>query len=149
MRQLIVLLALVLLALPLFAQPLPRVYVQKLVLENGDLPQVTVIKDKSAPEYLLRAWFAERPEIIRSTDEHSIHHLAIKQVGDDEVFPVTVILTVQLGNFGVDWAAGETLVIEVTHKASGQMKTWSIVVPEGTNLIKELDTPVIIPPLKK
>ncbi|MDP2173601.1 MAG: hypothetical protein Q8J62_07475 [Candidatus Cloacimonadaceae bacterium] len=149
MRQLLILLALTLLILPLLAIPLPRVYVQKLMLDDGKLPQVTVEKDKSAPEYLLRAWFAERPEIVRSTDEHSIHHLAVKQVGDDEVFPVTVMLTVQLGSFGVEWKEGETLVLEITHKASGQKKEWSIVVPPGSNLIKHLETPMIVPPFQK
>jgi hypothetical protein len=37
----------------------------------------------------------------------------------------------------------------LTHKASGQTKGWQIVIPEGTNLIKLLDEPLVIPPYKQ
>lgn len=124
----------------------PRMYVQKLVLEDGSLPNVTAIKDKSAPEYIFEAWFLERPEEVRSSEIHTIHHLAISQVGDNEKFPNTVVAKVQLGNFKYQWSPGETLHMKLTHKETGQVKEWDLLIPEGSWLIKHLDDPLVIPP---
>ena len=122
----------------LFAQPtIPRVYVQKLVLEDGTNPFITWYKDQTSPEYLLRAWILERPEEILSTETHTYHHLAITQVGDGKKVPFS------------QWHSGETLHLELTHKETEQRVEWDVYIPEGTNTIKLLDTPQIIPPFKE
>jgi hypothetical protein len=115
---------LILALLSLFAQPtIPRVYVQKLVLEDGTNPFITWYKDQTSPEYLFRAWIWERPDEILSTETHTYHHLAITQVGDGKK--------------------------ELTHKETGQKVEWDIYIPEGTATIMLLDTPQIIPPYKE
>jgi len=136
--------------LSLFAQPtIPRVYVQKLVLEDGTIPFITWYKDQTSPEYLFRAWIWERPDEILSTETHTYHHLAITQVGDGKKVPFMVVSRVNLGNFPSQWHAGETLHLELTHKETGQKVEWDIYIPEGTATIMLLDTPQIIPPYKE
>ena len=138
------------LLLPLAAQmTLPRVYVQKLVLENGKNPSITWEKDKSANEYTLIAWINTRPDDIVSTVKNPTNTIAIKQVGDGVKFPFTVIASVQLGNFKSQWKAGEVIHLELTHKKSGQKLSWRQPIPEGSALIKELEKPIKIPPFKK
>ena len=136
--------------LSLFAQPtIPRVYVQKLVLEDGTIPFITWYKDQTSPEYLFRAWIWERPDEILSTETHTYHHLAITQVGDGKKVPFMVVSRVNLGNFPSQWHAGETLHLELTHKETGQKVEWDVYIPEGAATIMLLDTPQIIPPYKE
>jgi hypothetical protein len=135
--------------LPLFSMTTPRVYVQKLVLENGKNPSITWDKDKSAKEYILRAWINTKPKEIISTETNPINTIAVKQVGDGVKFPFTVIATVQLGNFKQQWIAGEILNLEITHRKTGQKFSWKMPIPEGTALIKMLDKPIVIPPFSK
>ncbi len=147
-----ILLSIILLAcfLPLVAQmTTPRVYVQKLVLENGKTPSITWVKDKSAKEYTLIAWINTRPDEVISTETNPINTIAVKQVGDAVKFPITVIASVQLGNFKSQWKAGEVIHLEITHKKSGQKFCWRQPIPEGSALIKELEKPIKIPPFKK
>jgi len=132
---------------PLAAQmTIPRVYVQRLVLDDGSKPFVTWEKDKSAPEYHLRAWILERPEEIMDSDEHSIHHLTVKQVGNGEKVPFMVVCQVNLGNFPSQWQEGENLHLELTCRETGEQVAWDVYIPEGSALIKMLDTPQVIPP---
>ncbi len=146
MKKLLLAIILVL-ALPLFAQmTIPRVYVQKLALDDGSLPCLTQIDKASAEEYLARAWMQANPQEVISTDTHPVHTIAIKEVGKAGVMPQTAILSVQLGNFKRQWQVGDTLHVVITHKESGQSKGWQMRIPEGTNLIRHLDEAVVIPP---
>lgn len=150
MKRFILPVIFVVLMLPLFAQTTtPRVYVQRVVLDNGENPKVTVLDKKSAPEYKVQTWIKENPKNILSTEKHSIHHVSLKEVGDGEKFPKMVIITVQLGNFKKQWRSGQTLHVKVTHKKTKKTVEWDIVIPEGTNLIKMLDEPRVIPPFSK
>ena len=149
MKRLIILCSIFFLGLSLSSITIPRVYVQKLTLENGKNPSITQEKDKSANEYILKAWINTRPEEIVSTETHPLYTIAVKQVGDGKKFPFTVIASLQLGNFPSQWIAGEVIHLEITHKKTGQKKTWTQSIPEGTNLIKMLEKPVVIPPYKK
>ncbi|MDZ4121716.1 MAG: hypothetical protein U1C33_04805 [Candidatus Cloacimonadaceae bacterium] len=74
MKKILLATMLLLAALALAAQPftLPRVYVQRLVLENGENPQITWDGKTSAPEYQLKAWMIERPKDIMTTDKNPI-----------------------------------------------------------------------------
>jgi len=143
----IALMALVLLS----AQPrtTPRVYVQKLSLENGENPQISWNGTKSAPEYYVKAYIVERPKDVVTTDKSPINTIAVKEIGDNLKFPISVILSVQLGNFKTQWNAGETLRIELKHKKSGQKHSWDLLIPEGTSLIKKMDEPLVVPPFAK
>lgn len=150
MKKVCITTLLMLALLSLFAQPtIPRVYVQKLVLEDGTIPFITWYKDQTSPEYLFRAWIWERPDEILSTETHTYHHLAITQVGDGKKVPFMVVSRVNLGNFPSQWHAGETLHLELTHKETGQKVEWDVYIPEGTATIMLLDTPQIIPPYKE
>jgi hypothetical protein len=127
----------------------PRVYVQKLLLDNGEIPAVTSTDKLSAKEYTVRAYIMENPKDVMSTETHPFNSVTLKNVGDDVKFPKTVILSVQLGNFKSQWEAGQTLMIEVKHKKTKKKASWSIVIPEGTNLMKHLEDPQVIPPYSK
>jgi hypothetical protein len=146
MKKTLSLISVLLLTIPLLAITIPRVYVQRLVLEDGSNPFVTCVDKHSAQEYTLRAWMQANPDEVISTEEHPIHTIGIKEVGDDKQFPKMVIVTVQLGNFKRQWEAGDILHLALTHKESGESKGWKLEIPEGTNLIKKLDEPLIIPP---
>jgi hypothetical protein len=147
MRRYLLCLLLALALLPLAAQmTIPRVYVQKVILDNGKNPFITWYKDKSAPEYTVRTWILDRPDEIMSTETQSMYHVSLRQVGDGKKFPHMAIVSVQLGNFKSQWKAGEILHVEVIHKESKQKTSWDINVPEGSNLIKHLDDPIVIPP---
>ena len=149
MKRLIILCSIFFLGLSLSSITIPRVYVQKLTLENGKNPSITQEKDKSANEYILKAWINTRPDEIVSTETHPLYTTAVKQVGDGKKFPFTVIASLQLGNFPRQWEAGEVIYLEITHKKTGQKKTWTKSIPEGTNLIKMLEKPVVVPPYTK
>lgn len=149
MKHIILSLALLALLLPLISLTTPRVYVQKLTLENGKTPKITWEKDKSAKEYILRAWLSNKPDDVVSTETDPTHTITMKQVGDGKKFPFTVIATLQLGNFSEQWVAGEVIIMELTHRKTGQKKTWRQSIPEGTMLIKELEKPIEIPPFAK
>jgi len=149
MKRSIFLAVMVVFCLSFSAITIPRVYVQKLTLDNGNNPLITWEKDKSANEYILRAWINTRPDEIVSTETNPIQTVAVKQVGDGKKFPFTVIASLQLGNFRSQWKAGEIIYMELTDKKTGKKKTWTQPIPEGTNLIKMLEKPVIIPPYTK
>ena len=149
MKRLIILCSIFFLGLSLSSITIPRVYVQKLTLENGKNPSITQEKDKSANEYILKAYINNRPDEIVSTEIHPLHTIAVKQVGDGKKFPFTIIASLQLGNFPSQWEAGEVIYLEITHKKTGQKKTWTQSIPEGTNLIKMLEKPVVVPPYTK
>lgn len=146
----ILLLVILIAALPLLAQmTTPRVYVQKLLLEDGARPLVTSTNVLSAKEYLLRAWMEADPEEVISTETDPVNTITVKQIGKEGAFPVTVVATVQLGNFKRQWKAGDILHLVITHKESGESKGWQLEIPEGTHLIKHLDDALVIPPAPK
>lgn len=149
MKKLLYSILVLLFALPLLAFPIPRVFVQKLILDDGSLPQITQEPKKSANEYTLRAWMEAEPDEVISTDTHPINTIAVKIVGKEGIMPPTAIVNIQLGNFKRLWQAGDILHLVITHKKSGESKGWTLVVPEGTHLIKKLDEPVVIPPYSK
>lgn len=149
MKKLIYCLLLLLAILPLIAFPIPRVFVQKLILDNGSLPQITQEDKKSANEYTLRAWMEAAPEEVISTETHPINTIAVKIVGKEGVMEPTAIVNIQLGNFKRLWQAGDIMHIVITHKKSGESKGWTLEVPEGTHLIKKLYEPIVIPPYTK
>ncbi len=151
MKRSILCVILIIMALGLLAQPatLPRTYVQKLVLENGENPSITFDKKVSAPEYTLKVWIVERPKDVMTTAKNPLHSVSVKEVGDGIKFPIMVVASVQLGNFKSQWKAGETLRLELRHNKSKQKTTWDIKIPEGSNLIKLLDDPQVIPPFAK
>ena len=136
--------------IPLFAQmTIPRVYVQKLTLDDGSLPKLTNIDKVSAEEYLARAWMEANPEEVISTETHPPNTITVKEVGKEGVMEQTAVINIQLGNFRRQWEVGDVMHIVLSHKASGESKGWSVEIPEGTALIRKLDDAIIIPPTTK
>jgi hypothetical protein len=151
MKHYIVCIILLVLVTGILAQPttLPRTYVQRIILENQENPQITSTPKVSAPEYVLKAWIVERPKDVMTTGKQPYHSISVKEVGDDVKFARIAIVSVQLGNFKSQWRAGETLRLELRHKKSKQKVTWDVPIPEGTTLIKHLDDPITVPPFAK
>jgi hypothetical protein len=54
--------------------------VQKLTLENDKNPLITREQDKSANEYILKAWINTRPDEIVSTETHPIILLLLNKL---------------------------------------------------------------------
>ena len=138
-----------LLLLPLLGMTIPRMYIQKLVLEDGKNPLITWEDGKSAKEYTLKAWINTRPEEVVSTETNPSQTISIRQVGDGNKFPFTVVAALQLGNFRSQWLAGEVIHLELKHIKTGQKYSWKMPIPTGTAVIKILDKPIAIPPYKK
>lgn len=135
---------------PLFAQTTtPRTYMRKVILDTGVNPSITYAEEKSAEEYIGKAWILERPEEVLTTETHSTWHLNMTQFGDDIEYPVTVVFMVELGNFETQWEIGNILHLELIHKESKESVSWELTIPEGTGPILHLDEPKIIPPYSK
>ena len=149
MKKVLRLIPLLALLMPLMGLTIPRVYVQKLILDNGKNPFITWDQGKSAKEYHLKVWINTRPDEIVTTDKNPIHTVGIKQVGDGKKFPFTVIASLNLGNFPSQWQAGEIIHLELKHIKTGQKVSWKMPIPAGTALIKQLDKPITIPPFSK
>jgi len=99
MKRLIILCSIFFLGLSLSSITIPRVYVQKLTLENGKNPSITQEKDKSANEYILKAWINTRPDEIVSTETHPLYTIAVKQVGDGKKIPFYRYCQFAIGKF--------------------------------------------------
>lgn len=150
MKKLFLLLSLGLLLTALSAQmTTPRTYIQKVTLDSGALLDITNPDGKSAPEYIVEAWIPELENTYMSTEKDLPQSVCLKLVGDDVRYPKTCIISVQLGNFKAQWAAGQTLHLKVTHKASKESVAWHLVIPEGTSLIRHLDDARVLPPKTK
>jgi|WetSurMetagenome_2_1015567.scaffolds.fasta_scaffold600176_2 hypothetical protein len=147
MKKILFCLLLVALLLPLAANKNPRVFLQKLVLDNGNDPKITILEDKSAPEYRLQAWIKERPKEKMDTNKQITNFLAVKRIGNGVQVPYTVVAFLNLGNFPSEWTKGETLHLKLTHKKSKAVVEWNVVIPEGGNVINMLDKPQVIPPV--
>jgi hypothetical protein len=123
----------------------PRVLVQKLVLEKGQLPLVTMGKNISAKEYILTADILENKGDVLSTQTHPMNTICIKKVGDGRKHPINVIAFVHLGNFQQQWISGQTLHLTLTHIASKKTISWDVYIPAGSQLINLMNQPQIIP----
>ena len=128
---------------------LPRVYVQKLLLDTGETPQITWDGEKSAPEYLLTAHITDVEGDTLRSDVHPHFTICVKRVGDGVIPEPIVIAYLQLGNFKSVWKSGQTILFELTHVESGEKMQWELLIPEGANLLRRLDEAVIIPPYSK
>ena len=149
MKNYILLAVMTVMVMGLAAMPVPRIYVQRLVLDDGSMPLVTQEEGKSASEYTLTAQILEIEEAFMSTETHPIHSVAVKNTGDGVRFPHMVIVSIQLGNFRVDWKPGQTMRMVLTHNESGEKVSWDLEIPEGSNLIRHLDEAIVIPPFTR
>lgn len=150
MNKYLLLLLAMLVLLPVFGQTtIPRSYLQKVVLDDGSTPALTFAVEVSAQEYTVRTWISARPQEILSTETHSTWHVNLIHVGDDLEYPVTAVIIIELGNFPTQWEVGDTLHVEVIHKASQESTSWSCIIPEGEDTIYLLDEAQIIPPFSK
>lgn len=148
MKRFILMLVLLAGLLPLMALTTPRMYVQKLLLDNGKNPTITWDEGKSAKEYTLKAWINTRPNEVVSTDKSRANTISVRQVGDGKKFPFTVVASLQLGNFPTQWQEGEVIHMELTHRKTGQKYTWKMPIPTGSAVIMQLEKPIVIPPYK-
>jgi len=127
----------------------PRVYVQRLILDDGTTPQVTWIDQVSAPEYRLTAYIKDVGLDTLSTNVQPHYTIGVKRVGDGVIPEPMVIAYLQLGNFKTVWKPGQTICFELTYLANGEKLNWELLIPEGSNLLRYLDEALIIPPYSK
>ncbi len=128
---------------------LPRVYIQKLLLDTGETPPITWDGKTPAPEYLLTAYIRDIQGDTLRSDVHPHYTICVKRVGDGRIPEPMVVAYLQLGNFKSVWQAGQTIVFEITHVESGENMTWELLIPKGTNLLRHLDEALTIPPFSK
>jgi len=142
---------------------LPRAYTQLLVndMDGGELPGVINKSNATAENYTLTAYKTSHPQDIMSTDStlatvpSPANNIRIFRLGNGTSFPFVSCAWLQLGGFPSNWAAGDTIRLNLTYKPSGDKTTWDIVVPDDNtngigfaqkyNPIKQ----IVAPPWKK
>ena len=149
MRQPILLLALTLIILcsmtALFAQTPPRILVQKLELEDGDIMDlVTNTGNTHAPDYILRALHVETgAEIGTDMGGTPVENLRINQV--DAGFVAAIV---NQSAFPAVWPAGNTVRLTITYIPTNEVAVKNITIPAGTSAIILTDPAdvMIVPP---
>jgi hypothetical protein len=124
---------------------IPRVYYGKVVLANGKLPLLTATKKASAKEYIFTANILGTKGDVLSTERNPVNSVTFKYVGDGKNLMKTAVVIVQLGNFQGQWKPGQTLHLELTHKATKKKLAWDVYITEGTKTINYLNQPVKLP----
>ena len=117
----------------------PRIYTQLLVndTDGGELSGVTNNDSKStAEDYTYTAYITSRPAEIMSTDStlatvpSPVNYIRVFRLGNGTSFPFVSMANVQLAGFTTNWAAGDTVRLELTHKPSGEKVAWELVIPD-------------------
>lgn len=129
----------------------PRPYLQKCALDTGLEAPVTNVGNTTSPDYILTADILETPgEMVTSQNPapdgytyQDATQIRIYRAGSGGNFYTATFL--QLGTFATQWMAGQTVQMSVTHVATAETATWSIVIPAGTTVIN-IQTPQVIPP---
>ena len=126
----------------LYAGGNPRSYIQKLVIEEGDiLDIVQTLSPQTDPAYVVRSHIQERPADIMGTDLGTpASSLRICKMGNGTTQPYFAATALQLSSFAGVWTHGETIVMSVEHIATGETVTWTIVIPP-TNALMLLTGP--------
>jgi len=142
----------------------PRIYTQLLVNDSdgGELTGITNNDARStAEDYIYTAYITSRPAEVLSTDStfatvpSPVQYIRVFRLGNGTTFPFVSMANVQLGGFTTNWAAGDTVRLELTHKPTGEKISWEIVIPDdNTSAIgfKQAINPieqVIAPPFSK
>lgn len=119
----------------------PRIYTQLLVndKDGGELPGVTNNDAKtSAEDYTYTAYINSRPNEVMSTDStlatvpSPVNYIRVFRLGNGTTFPFVTMANVQLAGFTTNWAAGDTVRLELTHKPSGEKVSWEIIIPDDS-----------------
>ncbi|MFO7660619.1 MAG: hypothetical protein R6V77_06875 [Candidatus Cloacimonadaceae bacterium] len=117
----------------------PRIYTQLLVNDSdgGELPGVMNNDAKTtAEDYTYTAYITSRPHEVMSTDStlanvpSPIPYIRVFRLGNGTSFPFVTMANVQLAGFTTNWAAGDTVRLELTHKPSGEKVSWELVIPD-------------------
>jgi hypothetical protein len=128
-----------------FAQTPPRVLVQKLILEDGDIMDlVTNTGNTHCEDYVLTALHIESgAEISTESGETPVENLRINQV--DAGFVAAIV---NQSAFPFVWPAGDTIKLIVTYLPTNQTRSKDITIPDGTNAIILADEgqEMIVPP---
>lgn len=130
----------------------PRAYLQKCTLDTGMEADVTNTGNTTNPNYIVTADILETPGEMVTTQNPApdgyiykdATQIRINRSGTNPNFYTATFL--QLGTFPTQWAAGQTVVMTVTHIPTGQMATWNLTIPAGTTVINIQNPAQIIPP---
>lgn len=132
----------------------PRVYIQKLTLDDNSMPAITNPGTETSSDYILTADIIETPGEVVTTQNPAPDGYTYKDATQLKVFrsgngtsvPYYSATFLQLGTFNTQWLPGNTIDMTVTHIASGETANWTFVIPEGTNVINIQEPTQVIPP---
>ncbi len=145
----ILLLALLALSAQLFCGT-PRVLTQKVACTepNQVLDYVTNTGVTTSASYTVRADILETENEELGTDlGTAATYLRIYKAGNGTTVPYYAAISVQLGQFDTQWAAGNTLRLTVTYLPTSETSTpWDITIPTGSATVTILDPVMTVPP---
>jgi PKD repeat protein len=124
----------------------PRGYVQKCVLDNGEMPPVNNTGTTSNPDYIVRATILETGETLGTDLGSPTPTIRIFKSGNGTSVPFYTATWVNLGGFPTQWQAGQTLRMYVQYIPTAQEATWDIIIPAGTTTINIQNPAQVIPP---
>ncbi len=129
----------------IYAQTPPRILVQKLESEDGDIMDiVTNTGNTHCQDYILTALHVETgAEISTSTGDTPVENLRINQV--DAGFVAAIV---NQSAFPSVWPAGNTVRLTITYIPTDEVATKDITVPEGTSsiILTDPEDVMIVPP---
>jgi hypothetical protein len=130
-----------------------RAYTQKVValgseLPNQQFPDVVNGSTSSAPGFIVNTWITARPTEVVSTLTHTAAQCRLYRFGNGTAVPYDTRIFISFAPFPTDWAAGETLRVQVINNNVSPAKTdsYDMVIPDNltsaltiTNPAPELD----------
>ena len=146
MKTKLLLTAVLILVVNLLSAGTPRTYLQKCILNNGEVPPVYNTGATTSPDYIVHAIILETGEALGTDLGTTAQIIRLYQGGNGTTTPYFAMTAVNLGAFATQWQAGQTLQMFVKHIASQEETTWTLVIPSGGGTINIQDTAQIIPP---
>jgi len=146
MKTKLLLTAVLILVVNLLSAGTPRTYLQKCILNNGEVPPVYNTGATTSPDYIVHAIILETGEALGTDLGTTAQIIRLSQGGNGTTTPYFAMTAVNLGAFATQWQAGQTLQMFVKHIASQEETTWTLVIPSGGGTINIQDTAQIIPP---
>jgi len=145
MKKILILSILSVLTLAVFAVN-PRVYMQKVTLDDGSLPGEPIAVNVPLPDYIYEIYNSEYPtNIIATNTSTNPPNICLKKTGNGTTQPYMIVAYVNQSQFANNWPIGSTLYCKVIYIPTGEFVTWTRVVPSGSTIL-DTSTAFIVPP---
>jgi len=118
---------------------------QKVVLDNGDLPG-NPVDTNPIPNYVYSVYNSADPTNVIATDTASNPaNVCLKRIGNGTTIPYYVAAYLNQSLFNNNWPIGSTLYCTVTYTPTMESVSWTREVPAGSSILDTTDW-IIVPP---